>query len=358
MAKLAQLLAKHLTPWFEKNHRDLEWRKTRDPYAIWVSEIMLQQTRVDTVRSYYSAFLARFPDVNRLATADEEQVLESWSGLGYYRRAKLLHQGAQYIAKVHQGRLPKQPTELRQIPGIGPYTAGAIASIAFDQPAALVDGNVARVLSRILAIQEPNKQGAQAPHHWQLVQEILEAGSPRILSQALMELGAIVCTPLRPKCSECPVRAHCQAYQQNLVEVIPTPKAKTLQPTEQLWAVAVQHEERVLLVRRPQTGLLASMWCLPLVPRKHARFSGKSLVNVLKEEYRIASKHARKSDAEPVKHVFSHRIWQLWLCTVEPDSLLDRDHQGSEHQQWIRKGERPRGGTPQVTEKLLVRIGY
>ncbi|HRI09659.1 MAG TPA: A/G-specific adenine glycosylase, partial [Nannocystaceae bacterium] len=210
MADFARRLAELLTPWFAANQRDLEWRRTRDPYAIWVSEIMLQQTRVETVRAYYRRFMERFPDVGTLAAADEEAVLAAWSGLGYYRRARLLHAGARHVASALGGSLPRTGEGLRSIPGVGRYTAGAIASIAFDEPVPLVDGNVARVLSRLGAIEDVKGQGADAPGHWKVVAEVLGAGSPRVLAQALMELGATVCTPQSPRCSLCPAQELCQ----------------------------------------------------------------------------------------------------------------------------------------------------
>jgi endonuclease III len=159
----AAQLARALAPWFLAHQRDLEWRHTRDPYAIWVSEVMLQQTRVDTVKSYWAPFMRRFPDIASLAAADEQQVLAAWSGLGYYRRARLLHAGARHVHTTLAGRMPLAPDELREIPGIGRYTAGAIASIAHDRPAALVDGNVARVLSRLQAIPSPSSKPPTPP---------------------------------------------------------------------------------------------------------------------------------------------------------------------------------------------------
>ena len=201
-ATLPQRLAAALAPWFHAHHRDLPWRRTRDPYAIWVSEVMLQQTRVETVLRYFDGFLTRFPSVAALAGAPLDDVLGAWSGLGYYRRARLLHQGAAAVARDHDGRMPGEAEALRTIPGIGRYTAGAIASIAFDRPEPLVDGNVARVLSRIAAIEDVAQQPATAAGHWALCAAILREGSPRILAQALMELGATVCTPRAPRC-EC-----------------------------------------------------------------------------------------------------------------------------------------------------------
>ncbi len=364
----ADRLARALGPWFVQHQRDLEWRRTRDPYAIWVSEVMLQQTRVDTVKAYWTPFMRKFPDVATLAAADEQQVLAAWSGLGYYRRARLLHQGARHVHTTMAGTLPTKPDELRQIPGIGRYTAGAIASIAHDAPHALVDGNVARVLSRLQAISDPKQQQAAAAGHWIMAQQILEAGSPRVLAQALMELGATVCTPQLPRCGECPVRGECLAFASDLVATIPAPKKRAPSPQQDLWALALRHQGRLLLVRRPAEGLLAGMWTLPLLERPtaapeaphgslfdHARPTPAAI-------RKLTGVHVVKPEAlrDPVKHVFTHRVWILWPVRAEVDMSKLSDESGAalgEHA-WIAPGERPVGGIPTITEKLLEPLGY
>src|SRR5262247_3274442 len=185
---------KNLLRWYCKNKRDLPWRRTKDPYAIWVSEIMLQQTTVATVIDYYHRFLKRFPDIHSLATAREEDVLALWSGLGYYSRARNLHQAALKIVQDHRGRFPQDPDAIRSLPGIGPYTLGAVASIAFDLPLPLVDGNVIRVYSRLLALKGSPKDTKFQKKIWKLAELLLSRRSPGDFNQALMELGATVCT--------------------------------------------------------------------------------------------------------------------------------------------------------------------
>ena len=364
----ADRLARALAPWFLVHQRELDWRKTRDPYAIWVSEIMLQQTRVDTVKAYWRPFMDRFPDVASLAAADEQQVLAAWSGLGYYRRARLLHQGARHVLAALDGQMPAAADALRQIPGIGRYTAGAITSIAHDRPAALVDGNVARVLSRLQAIADPKQQQATAAGHWSLAQRIVEAGSPRVLAQALMELGATVCTPRQPRCDACPVRAECLAHARGLVDQIPAPKQRAPSPQQDLWAVAVRRAGKLLLTRRPGTGLLADMWCLPLIERPpaapeapHGSLFDKGRVTPAAIKTATGLRVTRIDPlAEPIKHVFTHRVWLLWPCRADADLA---DGSGSvltaaTHFEWIAPGERPQGGIPTVTERLLERLGY
>lgn len=362
----ADRLARALAPWFLVHQRELDWRKTRDPYAIWVSEIMLQQTRVDTVKAYWRPFIDRFPDVASLAAADEQQVLAAWSGLGYYRRARLLHQGARHVHTTLGGQMPASADALRQIPGIGRYTAGAITSIAHDRPAALVDGNVARVLSRLQALGDPKQQIATAAGHWQLAQQIVEAGSPRVLAQALMELGATVCTPRQPRCDVCPVRAECLAHARGLVDQIPAPKQRAPSPQQDLWAVAVRRAGKLLLTRRPSTGLLADLWCLPLIERPPA--APEAPHGSLFDRTRVTPAAIKRATglrvtrvdplAEPIKHVFTHRVWLLWPCRADADLSDGSGTTSAEHTAWIAPGERPDGGIPTVTERLLERLGY
>lgn len=340
-------LAAELHPWFVTHRRDLSWRRTTDPYRIWVSEVMLQQTRVETVERYWPAFVQRFPSVQALARADLEAVLQAWSGLGYYRRARLLHEGARFVARELGGVLPEDAAALQKIPGIGRYTAGAIASIAFDQPAPLVDGNVARVLSRVRAVEDPKGQGADAAEHWSLAAVVLGHGSPRVLAQALMELGATVCTPRSPTCPTCPIRFHCNAAARGLADVIPAPRKKATQPVQHWRALAVSSRQRLLLVRRPGQGLLAGMWCLPLVVDGDAAI--ESLLGV----------PAEPRDAGPnVRHVFTHRIWEMKPVRIELPRRPPLPGLGKDDRIWVRRRERPAGGVPSVTRKLLDAIGW
>ncbi len=343
----AQAIANALTPWFAREQRDMTWRGTRDPYAIWVSEIMLQQTRVETVERYYAPFIAAFPTVQALAEADQERVLAHWSGLGYYRRARLLHRGARHVVEALGGELPRTAPALREIPGVGPYTAGAIASIAFDAPEPLVDGNVARVLSRLHAIEEPAEQDARARRHWAEVGEILRRGQPRVLAQALMELGATVCTPVAPTCDRCPVADGCEARARRAQGRIPSPRKKVAQPQFRWIALLVRRGNETLLVKRPDEGLLAGLWCVPLIPTKAAspvRAPRKAAAQMLGVLPTFGPKSSRT-----VKHVFTHRIWHLhpWGCEVKEKPALESEHV------WLRPGADPPGGVPSVTRKIL-----
>jgi len=238
-----------LLSWYRRNRRDLPWRRTSDPYAIWISEIMLQQTRVAAVVPYYERFLARFPDVRALAKARLDQVLALWSGLGYYRRARHLHAAAR---EVLRNGFPRTEAEWRNLPGIGPYAAAAISSIAFGERAAAVDGNVVRVLSRLHATNGPVRELARA---W------LSPRSPGDHNQALMELGATVCTPRAPSCPRCPLTSSCRGRSDPTR--YPKPRAKPRITEERLAVALIVRDGRVQLVRRSPDGLLAGMWELP-----------------------------------------------------------------------------------------------
>jgi len=252
-----------LLGWYDRNRRDLPWRKTRDPYAIWLSEIMLQQTRVAAVLEHYRLFLELFPDVETLAAAHEDAVLAAWSGLGYYRRARMLHQCAREIIERHGGKFPETAVALRDLPGIGRYTAAAIASIAFREPIAVVDGNVERVLQRV------GGRRLSSAQTWELAQALVSKSRPGDCNQAMMELGATVCVPKGPRCGECPVAGSCVTRVRELqaegsglsaLQMAPVPR----QSKREIWCSLEHGDGHVRLVRRPKNvSLMAGMWELP-----------------------------------------------------------------------------------------------
>jgi A/G-specific adenine glycosylase len=263
-------LARAVVGFYRSARRDLPWRQTSDPYAVWVSEIMLQQTRVATVIPYFTAWMTRFPTVSSLARASLDEVLPLWSGLGYYSRARNLHRGAQEVVATYRGQLPDQAEGLRLIPGIGAYTAGAIASIAYCRRAPLVDGNVARVLARVFALPASIKHQAGQRQLWELATSIMQAlpdrDHPGDLNQGLMELGATVCTPRNPGCGRCPLASMCQAHQQDRTDefpVLPARKKKSELTVLRWVALWVVHRRRVLLARRRPGGLFGGLWELP-----------------------------------------------------------------------------------------------
>ncbi len=298
-----------LLDWYRANRRDLPWRRTRDPYAVWISEAMLQQTRVETVIPYWERFLARFPDIQRLAAAEPDAVLGAWAGLGYYSRARNLQRAAQLVVAKHAGQLPDTVEGLRELPGVGRYTAGAVASIAFDRPEPVVDGNVARVLVRLHGIRENPKRPATEARLWELATALALGKSPGDLNQALMELGALVCTPRAPRCPACPLRRRCAAVRAGDAESLPVRVRKP--PSKKIEAVAalIVRRGRVLAVRRPPRGLLGGLWELPggeLAPRERPE---AGLRRALLERTGLAIASAERRGA--VKHVFTHRSLRL-----------------------------------------------
>ena len=255
-------LRRSLLVWFDRNQRDLPWRSSRDPYRVWLSEIMLQQTRVGAVLEHYRRFLSRFPNLASLAAARPSAVLAAWSGLGYYRRARALHAAARLIMNRHHGRFPDTAEALEQLPGIGRYTAAAVASIAFGRPCAVLDGNVERVLQRLLG--PPARSRAEL---WTQAQHLLSPTRPGDFNQAMMELGATVCLPRQPRCSECPVAGLCSSRGLALPAAKPEPRQ-----TRQLNCLLAQRGRSLYLVRRPRSAsLMPSMWELPqLAPESPA----------------------------------------------------------------------------------------
>ena len=256
-------LARALVRWFHVHCRDLPWRRTRDPYSIWVSETMLQQTRVAAVVPYYERFLARFPDVHALARAPLDDVLAAWSGLGYYRRARQMKAAAEAVVRDHGGRLPDDEAALRALPGVGRYTAGALLSIAFERRAALVDGNVSRVLARLFALSGGPGKSAFERRVWALAETLVPASDPSAFNQGLMEIGATICLPRAPLCTECPLARHCRARAAGRPEAYPKPRPRARPVRAELWALVLARRGRYLLRRRGEGEHNAGFWEFP-----------------------------------------------------------------------------------------------
>jgi A/G-specific adenine glycosylase len=256
-------ITRRLLAWYDKNHRDLPWRKTRDPYAIWVSEIMLQQTQVDTVIPYFRRFMKRYPAIRHLARASRDDVLKAWENMGYYARARHLHEAARRLVQDHGGKLPATPEGLLSLPGIGAYTAGAILSIAFGKPVPAVDGNVRRVMSRLLAIRKPLREPSVQKKIEKTAQALMPADRPGQFNQAIMDLGATVCLPRKPACGRCPLAGSCLARIRGLQNDIPPVPKRAALPHRDVTAGIIRKNGRVLVVRRPDKGLLGGLWKFP-----------------------------------------------------------------------------------------------
>jgi A/G-specific adenine glycosylase len=252
-----------LLRWYADNARDLPWRGTPDPYAVWVSEIMLQQTRIETVIPYYQTWMNELPSLPALAAASQQIVLSLWEGLGYYSRARNLHRAAQIVMEEHDGRLPEEAKMLVALPGIGRYTAAAIASIAFKKDEPALDGNIRRVLSRCFNVSLPARSSQGETILWALAEEHLPAGRAGDYNQALMDLGATICTPKNPECPGCPAVDHCQAYRLGIQEDRPVRKPKMAIPHHTVTAAVLQRDDCVLIAQRPEKGLLGGLWEFP-----------------------------------------------------------------------------------------------
>lgn len=310
-----------LLAWYDRCARTLPWRGERDPYRIWLSEIMLQQTQAETVKGYYARFLERFPDVAALARADEREVLKLWEGLGYYSRARNLHAAARIVVEDLDGAFPPNAEGLRKLPGIGPYAANAIASIAYGEPAPALDGNQARVLSRLLAWEDVLKTpfNLHGP-----AQELISRDRPGDYNQALMDLGATVCTPKSPQCDGCPVAGHCRAFGEDAVLEYPRKPAPVAKKQQDWTILLMMNKNRKLLVRQRPKGLLGGLYEFVSVEGHHCEaelagvlskrgFDGVRLIRSLPES----------------KHVFTHLVWRMqgWLaeCDGAPEGYIPVD---------------------------------
>jgi A/G-specific adenine glycosylase len=305
-----------LLRWYRRHRRDLPWRRTRDPYAIWVSEAMLQQTRVETVVPYYERFLRRFPDVASLADAELDDVMCAWEGLGYYSRARRLKHAAEMVMDRFGGRVPSQADELQSLPGIGRYTAGAIASIAFGRAEPVLDGNVTRVLARLHGIRDSVDQPKVVERLWQEATRLARGSSPGDLNQALMELGARVCTPKSPGCETCPIQRWCQAAEAGDPEAIPR---KTRRPEPRLLRVGAAlllRRGRALAVKRPAGGLLGGLWELPGTELTGKSRPERAVTSALEAAIGLPIENLERLGQ--VDHLFSHRRLELLVFRGSP----------------------------------------
>ena len=302
-----------LLPWYEQNRRQLPWRENRDPYRIWISEIMLQQTRVEAVKGYYARFLAACPDVKSLASAPDEQLHKLWEGLGYYSRVRNLKKAAQVVMEEHDGQFPKEYEKILALPGIGEYTAGAICSIAWDMPTPAVDGNVLRVISRLTDDATP----IDDPKYKKSVRQRLEAIYPDRagdFTQGLMELGATICGPNRkPQCDLCPCAAFCLGYQRGTAENLPVKAPKKKRRTEDMTVFVLCCDGKYALRKRGDTGLLAGLWEFPHCPGR------LETADALREVENFGLKPKEIHKVVEKNHIFTHIEWVMRGVYVEVD---------------------------------------
>jgi len=315
-------LASKLLTWYHVNKRTPPWRGHASAYAVWVSEIMLQQTRVETVIPYFDKWMRLFPTVQHLANASEQAVLNTWEGLGYYSRARNLHKAAKIVVEQHHGELPRDLDELAKLPGIGRYTLGAIASIAFGMDVSALDGNIKRVYSRIFDIEVPVDSPGGEKILWQLTDDHLPKGHAGDYNQALMDLGAVICVPKNPRCLICPVMKLCKAQANGTQNQRPVKMPKKDVPHYVHAAAVIIERGRVLLAQRPSTGLLGGMWEFP-----NGRVNGdpvREMPTALKTAYRLGIRVNRRSRTEPlgiVQHGYSHFSVTVHVFSCEPISI-------------------------------------
>lgn len=296
----------YLLHWFDYNARVLPWRENPKPYYVWISEIMLQQTRVEAVRGYFDRFIEAIPDIKTLATVDDEKLMKLWEGLGYYNRARNLKKAAQVIMSDYHGELPSDYHELLKLPGIGVYTAGAIASMAYQQPEVAIDGNVLRIATRIAGSFDDITKESVKKELWEDFKRIVPKDRPGDFNQSLMDLGATICIPNgKPHCEQCPIMHLCQAFHQDMVMQIPVKPPKKTRRIEKRTILLMDYQGRYLIHQREDKGLLAGLWELPAIEEK---CTYSKLRKVLKD-WKIED-----YQAEPLgkaKHIFTHLEWHM-----------------------------------------------
>jgi A/G-specific adenine glycosylase len=314
-----------LLAWYDKHKRNLPWRESSDPYRIWVSEIMLQQTKVDTVIPYFTRFMEKYPSLETLAEAEEEEVLKDWEGLGYYSRARNLHSAVREVVETYGGEIPNTKEDLSKLKGVGPYTQGAILSIAFNEPEPAVDGNVMRVFSRLFLINDDIGRAKTKRLFEDVVKEVISEEDPSSFNQAIMDLGATICTPKSPACLICPVQEHCKAFEVGAEEELPVKTKAKKQKTIPYAALILKFKEgKYLIEKRPEEGLLANMYQFPMVPLLEVELN--EIPQWFHEKYGINIKLHNKEGE--LKHVFSHLIWEMDLYQGEvlDDEVPDAFH--------------------------------
>jgi len=345
-------LRRSLLNWYRREGRDLPWRRSRDPYQIWIAEIMLQQTQVKTVLPYYQRWLEQFPTLETLAAADLQQVLKAWQGLGYYARARNLHACAQTVVGEYNGIFPDTLEEVLKLPGIGRTTAGGILSSAFDLPIAILDGNVKRVLSRLIALPVPPKRGLKCL--WALSDRLVDPLHARDFNQALMDLGATLCTPKAPECPRCPWQTHCQANLLNLQSEIPMREASSPLPHKFIGVAVIWNDRgQILIDKRPAKGLLGGLWEFPGGKIEPGETVQDCIRREIEEEIGIAI--AVEEHLITLEHAYTHfRVTlQVYHCrhlSGEPRAIE------CEEIRWVTLDEIDRFPFPKANEKIIAAL--
>lgn len=352
MRKSSSSVSTKLVEWYRQSHRDLPWRNTSDPYAVWVSEIMLQQTQVATVLPYYARFLEQYPSITALAQAPLDEVLKAWEGLGYYARARNLHKAAQCIVKDYGGVFPQTFEAVHALPGIGQSTAGAILTFAFKQPHAILDGNVKRVLARLYAIEQPVQEPKTADILWEKSRALLPDNPETAydFNQAIMELGATICTPKNPECSRCPWQQNCHAFTQGRQDELPVKKPVKATPHYTIGVGVVWRDDTVLIALRPEEGLLGGLWEFPGGKCETDETIKECIRRELKEETGLEVSVG--SCLAVVKHAYTHFKITLHAYQCQYVSGV-AEPRSAQQLRWVTLDEIERYAFPKANKKVL-----
>lgn len=341
----------HLLEWYNQHRRDLPWRKSADPYRIWISEVMLQQTRVDTVIPYYHRFLNSFPTIHDLAQASQQEVLKCWEGLGYYSRGRNFHQSAKSVVENSSGVIPSEYDQFIALKGVGPYTAAAVLSIAYGKKYAVVDGNVIRVITRYLGIEEDIRSSQVKKTVQEFVDDIIPFGQPGDFNQSVMELGAIVCKPAAPDCHKCPLSTQCVAFNAAKTDIIPyKSKAKKIPHFDIGVGLILNHQNELLIALRPNDGMLGGLWEFPGGKNEKSERIEATVFRELKEELGVDVKVYDKF--KMVKHAYSHfkiSLHAFW-CSIE---IGDPQPKSSQELKWVTLEEIDHYPFPKANRTLI-----
>lgn len=342
------MFSQNLSAWYKKHARDLPWRRTTDPYKIWISEVMLQQTTVTAVIPYYKRWIKAFPNIHSAARAPLQKVLKVWQGLGYYQRAKNIHKAAKIICNVHNGRIPQNAETLKKLPGFGPYTTGAVLSIAFHQRYPIIDANVRRVIMRQLALKG-RADTSQDTVILRFLDKVIPHKEMSVFNQALMELGALVCLNRTPRCLNCPVRSTCKAYQKGIQEIIPTPKKIIIKDIEAVVAV-IERNGRFFIQKRSPNGLLADLWEFPGGKIEKGESARSALLREVTEETGTMVKSAKH--IMNVRHFYTQfRVnLHVWSCRPRRYPRQDKTHK------WVSRKDLSKYPMPSGSAKIVERL--
>jgi A/G-specific adenine glycosylase len=348
-----QQLKAHLYRWYKHAKRDLPWRNTNDPYKIWISEIILQQTRIDQGISYYQRFTERFPDVQELARASEEEVLKLWQGLGYYSRARNLHRAAKIVLNEYKGVFPNSYADIKALPGIGPYTAAAISSIAFGLSYPAVDGNVYRVLSRYFGIPTPIDSTKGKKEFRELAEELIAGSNPGMHNQALMEFGALQCTPKSPDCQNCPLIADCFAAKMKQVGSLPVKQKKTKQINRYFNYYLLEHEDSIYLEKRTGNDIWKNLFQFPLCETQKP-LNDEEVLSLTVPALPAGSQYNIRTVSQVRKHILSHQI--IWARLIRIEISEDVDIQNPFFK--VNKKDISKFAVPRLLELFLEEINF